>query len=67
MLIKLPTLHKVILLRIQLLAIIHIMELPQIQPKMLQQIIKRQMQLQLATQRQTLVCLMLLKILQVPI
>jgi len=66
-LIKLPTLHKVILLRIQLLAIIHIMELPQIQPKMLQQIIKRQMQLQLATQRQTLVCLMLLKILQVPI
>lgn len=43
------------------------MELPQIQPKMLQQIIKRQMQLQLATQRQTLVCLMLLKILQVPI
>ena len=67
MLIKLPTLHKVILLRIQLLAIIHIMELPQIQPKMLQQIIKRQMQLQLATQRQTLLCRMLLKILQVPI
>ena len=67
MLIKLPTLHKVILLRIQLLAIIHIMELPQIQPKMLQQIIKLQMQLQLATQRQTLLFRMLLKILQVPI